>query len=162
MPVLSLEPVDEAALDELLRLAVTEASPEEVVAPLPGASGWNASRKAWFCEYHRTRRAGLDGPHNEVTYSIVHDGRIIGSSRLARAGATTLEAGMWLGRSSRGRGIGADVLRLLRSQALAHGALRMIANTTSVNARALGTLRKVGAVIAAPDPHGQVRATFSL
>lgn len=160
--MLDLEPVDETGLKKLLNLAVAEASPEEVVAPLPGAAGWTALRKAWFLEYHRTRRTGLDGSHREITYLIVHEGRIIGSARLARITHSTIEAGLWLVRSARGRGLAAKVLLLLRSEALANGAAQLIASTTTKNTQALSALRKAGAVVAPPDLHGRVRAKFSL
>lgn len=154
--------VDNHTLEELVEVAIRETAPHEVVAPIPGAPGWTEQRTDWLREFHRTRRAGLRGPHKEVTFSILQSGAVIGSARLAEAGTDTREAGMWLARSARGRGLAAEVLELLMAEASSSGARRMIAHTTSTNAGALGALKKCGALLGDPDKDGRVRAEVEL
>lgn len=154
--------VDEDTLEELVQLAITQTAPQEVVPPMPGPPEWTGQREEWLRDFHRTRRAGLDGPHKEATFSIVRSGAVIGSARLAEVAPHVLETGMWLARSVRGRGIGAAVLRMLLIEATAKGAHQVVAQTTSANAGALGALRKCGARIGNPDVDGRILAQFDI
>lgn len=154
--------VDDATLDELVQVAKSQAAPDEVVAPIAGPPGWIAPRIAWLREFHQARRAGLAGAHKEETFSILQSGKVIGSARLAEVAPHTLETGMWLARSVRGRGIGANVLRLLISEASSRGAQHMIAHTTATNVGALGALRKCGALVGHPDADGRIMAQFEI
>ncbi|MET7643272.1 GNAT family N-acetyltransferase [Streptomyces sp. NPDC005426] len=151
-----LRQLDEEALQSLLTVAVGDAAPTEVMPPVAGPPGWTADRRAAFLAWHRARRTGLGGPLHESTYAIVHGGRIVGSARLARHdGPYVLETGMWLGRSSRGVGIGTLALREVLAEAANAGAHAVIAETTADNAGALAALRHNGAhLTAAPgSPH---------
>ncbi|MFD5318936.1 GNAT family N-acetyltransferase [Streptomyces sp. NPDC127098] len=144
----ALRVVDEETLGGLLAAAVADAAPEDVMPPVAGPPGWTADRREAFLAWHRARGAGLDGPAREATYAVVHDGRIVGSVRLARAGAPSdLETGIWLGRSHRGRGIGTAALRLLRAEARRVGGRVLVADTTADNAPAVAALRRLGATL---------------
>ncbi|MFJ9716961.1 GNAT family N-acetyltransferase [Streptomyces sp. NPDC101213] len=140
--------VDGERLEELLAVAVEDAAPEEVMPPVVGPPGWTTERQEAFRDWHRARRSGLAGPLRESTFAITHDGRIVGSARLAlRAGHDVLETGMWLGRSHRGRGIGTAALRLLLDEAARAGARAVVADTEAHNTAALGALRRNGATL---------------
>ncbi|MDT0319512.1 GNAT family N-acetyltransferase [Streptomyces millisiae] len=145
----ALRVVDEETLGGLLAAAVADAAPEDVMPPVAGPPGWTSDRREAFLAWHRARgRAGLDGPAREATYAVVHDGAIVGSVRLARAGAPgELETGIWLGRSHRGRGIGTVALRLLRVEARRVGGRVLVADTTADNAPAVAALRRLGATL---------------
>jgi RimJ/RimL family protein N-acetyltransferase len=144
-PVVALAVVDEDTLAALLEAAVADAVPEDVMAPVPGPPGWTAARRAAFAAYHRACRTGLDGPQRQVTWAVVADGAVVGAARLASVAPGTLEAGVWLGRSVRGRGIGTALVPLLVAEARALGAAMLVAETTAGNAGALAALRRNGA-----------------
>lgn len=109
----SLRPLDDDVLDELLTLAVANAAPEEVMPVLDGPPGWTLPRREAFLAYHRAR-AGAGG---DRILAVVVEGRPLGAGRLApleEAGAWAIT--VWLGRSARGRGIeGAAVEGLARA-----------------------------------------------
>ncbi|MFN2527763.1 MAG: GNAT family N-acetyltransferase [Candidatus Baltobacteraceae bacterium] len=159
--MVELAAVDDATLEQLLTLAVAHASPQEVVAPLPGAPGWTALRKAWFRAYHRSRRTGLNGAYREMTFAIRHDGELAGSARLAEVAPATLEAGIWLARRARSHGLGTEVLKVLMIEASARQAKQLVAHTTQENIGALKILQRTGAHIDV-DSEGRVRAEFDL
>lgn len=99
--------VDETVLDELVRVATTDASADEVTPPLTEGDSWTEVRVSWFREYHRDCRAGLDGPKKESTWAVVASDGVIGSVRLKRTETVgVLETGIWLARRVRGQGIG--------------------------------------------------------
>lgn len=162
VPMIYLKDIDDKTLDDLLALAMSEATPEEVMPPVSAPAGWNETRKAAFRMFHESRRDGLEGPHAEVTFAILQDGRVVGSGRLARVRPGVLETGMWLARSARGCGIGSKALLTLAEQAAATGTTRLIARTTTANLGALGALRNCGADIGEPDPQGKVEAEIPL
>ncbi|MEX3105393.1 MULTISPECIES: GNAT family N-acetyltransferase [unclassified Streptomyces] len=144
--------MDEEALEELLAVAVADAVPDEVMPPVAGPPGWTAQRREAFREWHRSRFPGLDGPLRESTFTIVHDGEVVGSARLALRDShdshhDVLETGMWLGRSQRGHGIGTAALRLLLDEAAKAGARTVVADTLAHNSAALGALRRNGATL---------------
>lgn len=161
-PMVSLQHIDDTTLDDLLAVAVAEAVPDEVIAPVPGPAGWTDARRAAFCAYHIDRRGGLAGPLGEVTFAILLGARVVGSARLKQTEPGTLETGMWLARVERGRGLGSEVLMALKRQAVAEGAARMIAQTSPKNNAAIRTLRNCGATINKPDEHGRIWAAFDL
>ncbi|MGV9938657.1 GNAT family N-acetyltransferase [Streptomyces sp. NPDC003401] len=151
--------LDEESLEELLAVAVEDAVPEEVMPPVTGPPGWTAERREAFRNWHRARRPGLAGPLRESTFAITHDGKVVGSARLAlRAGHDVLETGMWLGRSHRGRGIGTATVRILLDEAAGAGARAVVADTEAHNTAALGALRRNGATLVASRDAVGIRA----
>ncbi|GAA3929170.1 hypothetical protein GCM10023085_08180 [Actinomadura viridis] len=154
--------VDEDVLERLLHTAVTDAEPIDVMPPVDGPPGWNTRREEAFRAYHRARREGLDGPLREVTYAIEAGGEVVGAARLEHREPPgtpgVLEAGVWLGRSARGLGIGTAVVRALLAETAASGAATMIAETTAGNAAAVAALRRLGASLTTDAPTGQVHA----
>lgn len=108
-----------------------------------GAAGLDAAPPAAFRAFHRERFAGLDGRHRELTFAVLMDGRTVGVARLARVEApNALEAGLWLTREARGRGVGGEVLRLLLAEAAGAGASLLLAETTRDNIAALPAARR--------------------
>jgi len=158
-PVVALVDVTDAVLERLLAVALHEADADEVTPPLGTAAGWNTERISWFRDFHRAAAAGLDGPARQKTWAITADGELAGSIRLLRVPAGragtfpqdggTLETGIWLGRSFRGRGIGREALRLVKAEAAASGADLLKAETTPGNLAAQALLRSAGAELAA-------------
>ncbi len=63
----------------------------------------------------------------------------------AGAGGRTLETGIWLARSFRGRGVGREALRLVKARAASAGAAVLVAETTAGNVSALALLKSAGA-----------------
>jgi len=157
-----LERIDDVALERLIALATSEASPDEVMPPVEGPPGWTQSRHDAFRAFYRSRRDGLETACREVMLLIVNDDQIVGSVRLATIDPDTFETGMWLTRSTRGRGIGADVLRAVIAEVTTRGARRLIVETTSGNGGALSILKKCGATFRSPDSDGRVHAHFQL
>lgn len=151
----ALTDVTEPVLERLLSLALHDADPDEVAPPLGSAQGWNTERISWFRAYHRAAAAGLDGPAHQKTWAITADGELAGSIRLqrvpdggpgpSRAGADTLETGIWLGLGFRGRGIGLAALLLVKARAAEAGAGCLLAETTAGNSEAQALLRAAGA-----------------
>ncbi|GIG85351.1 GNAT family N-acetyltransferase [Plantactinospora endophytica] len=164
-----LTPVDEQNLEPLLSVAVAEAEPDEVMPPVEAPAGWSQARRDAFREFHRANFGGLDGPTGNLMYAIVQDGDVVGMVRLGRRRAEpgTLETGMWLGKSTRGQGIGLIALRLLLAEAVQAGARRVVAETRADNLPALNLLRRCGAVLGddTGDGHGDgtaIRAEIRL
>src|SRR4029077_15745826 len=88
-------------------------------------------------------------------YGILCNSAGVGMSRMARSdGPDTLETGMWLGRSARGRGIGVRALRLLLDEAARTGARRVVAETTA----AIKVRRRCSAVLVfdGPQVHAEI------
>jgi RimJ/RimL family protein N-acetyltransferase len=146
--VVRLTQVDARLLTPLLSVAVAETRPEEVMPPVEAPPGWSQPRRDAFCEFYRSHYRGLNGPTRTLTYGILCNGDVVGMIRMARSdGPDTLETGMWLGRSVRGRGIGVKALRLLLDEAARAGARRVLAETTAENAAAIKVLRRCSAVL---------------
>jgi RimJ/RimL family protein N-acetyltransferase len=131
---IELEPLSEHNLGALLEAAVADADPSEVMPPVAGEPGWTAQRKQAFLEFHRGRALRAEGPV-ELTYVITVDGRAVGAARLEYQGES-FEAGVWIGRSHRGRGVGRAVAGKLRIAAAAAGVRRILAVTTGENTAA--------------------------
>lgn len=130
----SLELLNEDNLYLLLEAAVAEADPLEVMAPVDGPPGWTAQRRQSFVEFHRGRALHPTRPA-ERTFVISLAGTVIGAARLEPHG-DDVEAGIWLGRSYRARGIGRVVTTRLRALAAENGARRLTASTTLGNTAA--------------------------
>ncbi|MDG9705368.1 GNAT family N-acetyltransferase [Streptomyces sp. DH37] len=155
----TLRPLDEALLDALLATAAADADPGEVMPPTEGeeegegGAGWTDARREAFLRFHRAR--SLCAEPVETVYAVVvtepgEDGRpeeaVAGAARLAplpEPGA--VEAGVWLGRSHRGRGVGTAVFALLLDAAREGGATRLLARTSAANAATRRLLAAAGA-----------------
>jgi ribosomal-protein-alanine N-acetyltransferase len=158
-PVELLEVTDHV-LDRLLAVALNDADADDVTPPLGGA-GWNPERITWFFEYHRAAAAGLDGPARQKSWAISCGGQLAGSIRLRRTGRESVETGLWLGRSFRGRGIGRQALQLVMAEAAAAGADVLEAQTTIGNTPARALLRSMGAALEPGAPTGGGPATVA-
>ena len=137
-----LRVLDDRTLEDLLEVAVADAAPEEVMPPVAGSPGWTVARREAFLAFFRPMLGGVD----TTIYAIMVDGEIAGFMRLKRL-ATVAETGMWLGRSWRGKGVGAAALRRLLREAACAGFVKVVADTTPGNVAALGVLRGAGARI---------------
>lgn len=140
----TLLPLDRPLLAGLLAVAVADADPAEVMPPVTdpaGGEGWTVERRAAFERFHAWRSLPPDPV--ESTYAITVAGRVAGAARLCarpdrnrnreREGPGTVEAGLWIGRSHRGAGVGGTVLRLLIDRARADGHDRLYLSTTPEN-----------------------------
>lgn len=139
--------VDEQVLARLLAVAVREASPGEVMAPVAGPPGWTSARRGAFVEYHRSsRRLTSAKSIKEITYAVTDHADVVGAVRLAAVDGdpSALEVGLWVGRRFRGRGVAGLVLPLVADVARTLGARRLIARTTSANRAAVAVLRARG------------------
>ncbi|WP_040841617.1 GNAT family N-acetyltransferase [Nocardia brevicatena] len=133
-PSVTLVPLTTDNLPSLLEAAVADADPLEVMPAVAGPPGWTPERRRAFVEFHRGRALHPTRPI-EHTYLITDDGRVVGAARLQPDG-DAVEAGIWIGRSHRGRGIGTVVAGQLRDIAARLGAHRLTAVTTADNAAA--------------------------
>jgi RimJ/RimL family protein N-acetyltransferase len=159
----SLRRLDEPLLADLLSVATTDATPDEVMPPVDGPPGWTHARREAFLTFHRDRFGGLDAPLATVMYAIVVDGAVAGMIRLARTATDgAYETGMWLGRGRRGQGLGVAAVRALLDEARLIGARAVIADTTPGNAAALGALRSCGAMLTVDDSQGKVLARIAV
>jgi GNAT superfamily N-acetyltransferase len=149
-PAHALRVMDEALLAAVAALAVAEAEPSEVM-PVPQGSGrWTPELARDFVEHHRDRLAGFEGVHREVCFAVMEGGRPAGVARLAHAGDGTFEAGCWLARSARSRGVGAWVLAELVAEAGRRDAT-LLATTRASNLAAITLLRRSGAELVQRD-----------
>ncbi|WP_375500946.1 GNAT family N-acetyltransferase [uncultured Jatrophihabitans sp.] len=140
-------PVDERVLQRLLTVAVDDADPSEVMAPVFGPPGWTPARRDAFLRYHRERwSSDPAAPLVEVTYAVVAGDDVAGAIRLAAVlgDPAALEVGLWLGRSRRGRRIAGAALDAAADVALDLGAQVLVAVTSPTNAAALAVLRSRG------------------
>ena len=150
-----LRRIDDEVLELLLAVAVADADPGEVMPQVDGAVGWSPVTVAAFREFHRARYGGFGGPHRTVMYAVTAGDAVVGMIRMSRSGGpATVETGVWLGRSARGRGIGTAALRALAAEAAEAGAETIVANTTAANEPALRMLRGCGALLAPHEESG--------
>jgi RimJ/RimL family protein N-acetyltransferase len=162
LPV-TLVAVDEAVLDELVRVATSDAAAEEVTPPLGADGGWTPARLAWLRSFHRDRRAGLDGPAQEATWAVVVEGRVVGAVRLKRTDRRgVLETGIWLSRRVRGRGVAGAALAAVLREAAAAEATAVRADTLAGNAAAMAVLRRVGFTLSPSGDGPDVQAVLVL
>ena len=132
------EIVDEAGLQALLAVAVADATPEETMPPFEGPPGWTDEKKQFFLDFFRPVVASS----GTAVFAIMAGDRIAGFMRLRRLEDDAAETGMWLGRSYRGKGLGAAAFDELLAQAAKRGYARVVADTTPQNVAALGVLRR--------------------
>lgn len=125
-----LPDVDDDVLKALVRIALDDANADEVTPPLSGGSDWTMEREQWFRDYHRSCRAGLDGPGREATWAIRSGGVPVGAVRLKRTWEEgALDTGIWLARSARGRGWARPALVAVIDKARSAGASVVRADT---------------------------------
>ncbi|MDJ0384063.1 GNAT family N-acetyltransferase [Streptomyces sp. G-G2] len=117
----TLRPLDEDLLRELLEAAVADADPREVMPPVAGPAGWTAERRIAFLAFHRSRSLAVVPV--ETTYAIVVGKTVVGAARLCpmEEAKHAVEAGVWIGRSHRGNGVGGAVLGHLLALGRADG-----------------------------------------
>ena len=130
--------LDENTLGELLYLAMTDAEPSDVMAPMPGDPGWTPERTELFLEGHRRCRRGPDEANRQVTMAVIHNGAVAGSVRFEpiEDGGACREIGLWLSRTHRGHGISTRVLQLGAEFARDELDAREVFANTSVTNRA--------------------------
>ncbi|MER5731840.1 GNAT family N-acetyltransferase [Streptomyces sp. NPDC002138] len=138
----ALRPLDQDLLLALLRTAVADADPLEVMPPVPGEDGWTAGARAAFLRFHRSR--SLSAQPVEATFAVLVGAEVAGAARLcpaspsahapgAAGAAGAAEAGVWIARRHRGAGVGAAVLRRLLERARADGFAAVLISTGSDN-----------------------------
>lgn len=149
-------------LEALVHVALTDAAADDVTPPLTPGMGWTTERLDWLRAYHRDRRAGLDGPLREGTWAVLVDSVVLGSVRLQEIEDGVLELGIWLGRSARGRGLGADAVRAAVELARTTTAHTVVAETTTDNLAALAVLRALGFETADTGADHSVHASLRL
>jgi RimJ/RimL family protein N-acetyltransferase len=112
-PAITLRRLDPADADDVAAVvaaAVAGALPREVMPPdaAPYPDDWTVARERAYARFLRTR------PADETSWFVVEGtaggGEVVGVARLAGRGAANLEAGVWLVRTARGRGVGIAVL----------------------------------------------------
>ncbi|MCD2192206.1 hypothetical protein LQ327_02200 [Actinomycetospora endophytica] len=105
-----LDPGDADDVAAVVAAAVTGALPGEVMPPdgAPDPDDWTLARERAHARYLRAR------PADECAWLVVEGtvggGAIVGLAWLGGHGTATLEAGVWLVRAARGRGVGMTVL----------------------------------------------------
>lgn len=155
--------IDDEVLALLVRAAIDGADPDEVTPPLTPGTAWTPERIAWLHDFHRDRRAGLDGTAAEATWAVVLDGDVVGSVRLRRtADPAALEVGAWLIRDVRRRGFGRTIMAGVVAQAEALGAIKLQADTTTDNAAALAVLRGLGFTLTQDSRSDEIHAELLL
>jgi RimJ/RimL family protein N-acetyltransferase len=142
--------LNQRLLAELLHAAVTDADPLEVMPPVKGPSGWTPERRAAFVQFHEARSLSADPL--ETTFAITVAEQVAGAARLCPVdGQTgTAEAGVWIGRTHRGAGVGTAVLELLLNRASAQGFTTVYVSTTPDNT-AVRSLLSARGVVLVPD-----------
>jgi RimJ/RimL family protein N-acetyltransferase len=120
-----LDPDDAADVAAVVAAAVAGALPGEVMPgdAAPHPDEWTLARERAYARFLRAR------PADETSWLVVEGtaggGDVVGVARLAGGGDTaSLEAGVWLARQARGRGVGVTVLDEL--VAWAGGAVRAV------------------------------------
>jgi hypothetical protein len=73
--------LDDRRLAELLELAMSDADPAEVMAPLDGDPGWTSERIEAFCTGHRACRYVAEQQFAEITLAVVRSERVARSAR---------------------------------------------------------------------------------
>jgi RimJ/RimL family protein N-acetyltransferase len=158
-----LVPVDEDVLERLVTVAVSDAAAREVTPPVTAGDEWTPERVDWLRDFHRERRAGLAGPHQEATWAVRVDGAVAGSVRLRwTADPGVLETGIWLARSVRGRSAGTGALAAVITTGRSLGATELRAETTRGNRPALAVLAAAGFTLDPADGGDGVVARLRL
>ncbi|MFF1947026.1 GNAT family N-acetyltransferase [Rhodococcus qingshengii] len=155
--------VDGSVLDELERVAVSDASADEVTPRITPGDEWTADRVEWLREFHRVRRSGLVGVNGEATWAVTDGEHILGSVRLKRVdGLRAAEIGIWLARVARGQGAGRQAIAALLQRAGELGVEKIVADTAEANGAAIGVLRGIGFTIGSAGQGGRVQARLRL
>jgi RimJ/RimL family protein N-acetyltransferase len=153
----TLRPLDEKVLRDLLDAAVADADPREVMPPLEAdpdagaADAWTPERRSAFLRFHRTR--SLAAEPVEITYAVAVGKAVVGAVRLfplaagERAARPAAEAGVWLMRSYRGAGVGDAAFRHLLGLARTQGIERLYVHTTAENTAARALIAALGATV---------------
>jgi RimJ/RimL family protein N-acetyltransferase len=130
----TLRQLDETLLRGLLNAAVADADPDEVMPPVTGPDGWTDERQAAFVRFHQSRSLATEPV--ETTYAILVGTTVVGAARLCQVSGKegAAEAGVWIGRSHRGSGVGGKVFAHLLTQANADGFGSLFVSTTPDNA----------------------------
>ncbi|MFJ9536115.1 GNAT family N-acetyltransferase [Streptomyces sp. NPDC101225] len=141
----TLRPLDEVLLQDLLDAAVADADPCEVMPPVAGPDGWTAERQAAFLRFHRSR--SLSAESVETTFAVVVGEAVVGAARLCPREDVkhAVEAGVWIGRSHRGSGVGGAVLRHLLVLAGTDGFESLFVSTRPDNTAVHRLLAALGA-----------------
>jgi len=161
-PQVALVAVDDNVLEQLVEAATTDAAADEVTPPQTAGQAWTPTRIAWLRDFHRDRRAGLDGPAGESTWAVTIQQRVVGSVRLLRTDLPgRLETGVWLTRGVRGHGVGRAAMAAVLREAAALGATSVCAETTASNAGALAVLDRFGFDLRPSDDRGCVHALLA-
>lgn len=148
---IGLRRLDESLLASLCDTAAAGADPLEVMPPVSGPPGWTTPRRAAFVAFHRERSVAAQVPV-ERTWAVVVDGEVAGAARLEPVEGGE-EAGIWLARPWRGRGVGGAVLWMLVARADGP----VVAETTPANVAAVAVLRGLGADVTVDDAvHGRL------
>ncbi|MDQ3765372.1 MAG: GNAT family N-acetyltransferase [Actinomycetota bacterium] len=157
----SLVDVDELILEWLVNAAISDASANDVTAPVTLGDEWSPTRVAWLKDFHRNRRDGLSGPAREITWAILVGDQVVGSVRLKQTAVPgILETGIWLIRRVRGQGVGQRAMADVLQTAAALGALGVRAETTAGNEAALGMLRRLGFGLTLSSDGAEVEAVL--
>lgn len=129
---------------ELLHAAVEDADPYEVMPPVEGPGGWTPERRSAFVRYHESR--SLAAVPVETTFALAVSRRIVGAARLCPVEKQVgmAEAGVWIGRSHRGVGVGGAVLELLLDQARAEKFKSLYVSTKPQNKAVRALMASIG------------------
>ncbi|WP_222108295.1 GNAT family N-acetyltransferase [Streptomyces sp. SAJ15] len=140
----SLHPLDQALLKDLRRVAVADAEPREVMPPVGGPDGWTLERQAAFLRFHESRALAVEPV--ETTFAVVVGERVVGAARLCpmEEPAGAVEAGVWIGRSHRGAGVGGAVLKHLLDRARAEGIDTVCVSTAPENTAVRRLMTRMG------------------
>jgi RimJ/RimL family protein N-acetyltransferase len=140
----TLRRLDEGLLQDLLDVAVVDADPREVMPPVAGPAGWTGERRTAFSRFHQSR--SLSAEPVESTYAIVVGDAVVGAARLCplEGPRHAVEAGVWIGRSHRGSGVGSAVLRHLLVLARADGFDFLFVSTKPDNTASQRVLAAMG------------------
>lgn len=100
-----LDPGDADDVAAVVAAAVAGALPADVMPPdaAPDPDEWTVARERAYARFLRAPPAGETSWL--VVEGVARGGEIVGVARLAGCGAATLEAGVWLTRTARGRGV---------------------------------------------------------
>jgi len=135
-----LTPLNDDGVERLLAVAVAEATEENVMPPVDEPPGWSTTRQEAFRQFYRL--------HHDVMYEVVLDDRTVGMIRLTpTADDGVAETGMWLGASTRGKGIGTSALNAVLDRAADLGWKTVVADTTPDNTPAVRALVGCGAAV---------------
>ncbi len=129
----TLHRLDRVLLVDLLRAAVEDADPGEVMPPVDGPAGWTTERRAAFVRFHES--GSLAAEPVEATFAVMVGTAVVGAARLRplREPAGAVEAGMWIGRSHRGAGVGGAALGQLLARARTDGFAVLFVSTKPEN-----------------------------